>query len=69
MAFILDRASQRPCLVVSNEGGVEIEAVAKETPELIHSYPFDYNTGVTEEILNDVVSKLNLESQAEDAKT
>lgn len=30
-----------PCLVVSSEGGVEIEHVAATNPSAIHSYPFE----------------------------
>lgn len=64
----MDRASQKPCLVVSKEGGVDIEDVAASTPEKIHSYPFCPKEGLTEDMLNDVVSKLDLASQASDAK-
>ena len=35
LAILLDRASSRPVIVASTEGGVEIEKVAKETPEKI----------------------------------
>jgi succinyl-CoA synthetase beta subunit len=35
LAVLLDRASSRPVLVASTEGGVEIEKVAHETPEKI----------------------------------
>ena len=35
LGIVLDRASERPVLMVSQEGGVEIEKVADETPEKI----------------------------------
>ena len=35
MSIVLDRASEKPVLMVSQEGGVEIEKVAHETPERI----------------------------------
>ena len=35
LGIVLDRASERPVLMVSQEGGVEIEKVAEETPEKI----------------------------------
>ena len=35
LAILLDRASSRPVIVASTEGGVEIEKVARETPEKI----------------------------------
>src|SRR5215217_5967765 len=36
LAILVDRSSERPVLMVSQEGGVEIEKVAEETPEKIH---------------------------------
>jgi succinyl-CoA synthetase beta subunit len=36
LGIVLDRASERLVLMVSQEGGVEIEKVAEETPEKIH---------------------------------
>jgi succinyl-CoA synthetase beta subunit len=35
LGIVLDRASEKPVLMVSQEGGVEIEKVAHETPERI----------------------------------
>src|SRR6187431_404980 len=35
LGLVLDRASERLVLMVSSEGGVEIEKVAEETPEKI----------------------------------
>ena len=52
LAFILDRNTQRPAIVCSTEGGVEIEEVAKTKPEAIKVYPLEVDTGVTDEILN-----------------
>ena len=36
LAIVIDRSTERPVLMVSQEGGVEIEKVAEETPEKIH---------------------------------
>ena len=36
LGLVLDRSSKRIVLMVSNEGGVEIEKVAEQTPEKIH---------------------------------
>src|SRR5688572_18858405 len=36
LAVLIDRSSERPVMMVSQEGGVEIEKVAAETPEKIH---------------------------------
>src|ERR1043165_3877745 len=35
LGIVLDRAAAKPVLMVSTEGGVEIEKVAEETPHLI----------------------------------
>ncbi len=35
LGLVLDRSTERPVLMVSSEGGVEIEKVAEETPERI----------------------------------
>jgi len=36
LGLVLDRASERPVMMASQDGGVEIEKVAEETPERIH---------------------------------
>ena len=36
MGLVIDRSTQRTVVMVSSEGGVEIEKVAEETPEKIH---------------------------------
>ena len=47
LAFVLDRNSQKPALVVSKEGGVEIEEVAKRNPDAIMVYPFERHEGLS----------------------
>jgi succinyl-CoA synthetase beta subunit len=46
LGIVLDRAAARPVLMVSSEGGVEIEKVAAETPHLIHKEHFDPHAGL-----------------------
>jgi len=41
LGAVIDRASQRVTFMASTEGGVEIEKVAEETPELIHTATID----------------------------
>ena len=41
LGIVIDRAAAKPVLMVSSEGGVEIEKVAAETPELIFKEHFD----------------------------
>src|SRR5690606_27326137 len=46
LGIVLDRAQARPVLMVSSEGGVEIEKVAEETPEKIFRESFDPAIGL-----------------------
>jgi succinyl-CoA synthetase beta subunit len=46
LALLVDRASGRISFVVSTEGGMDIEAVAHDTPEKIHTLDIDPATGL-----------------------
>ena len=46
LGIVLDRAASKPVLMLSTEGGVEIETVAEETPELIFKEHFDPAVGL-----------------------
>ncbi len=46
LSITLDRESSRYCLIASAEGGVEIEEVAKKSPEKIHMLTIDPFTGL-----------------------
>ena len=46
LGIVLDRAKSMPVLMASSEGGVEIEKVAAETPELIHKEYFHPDIGL-----------------------
>ncbi len=46
LGIVLDRALSMPVLMVSTEGGVEIEKVAAETPEKIHKEHFHPQIGL-----------------------
>jgi succinyl-CoA synthetase beta subunit len=46
LGLVLDRSSGRPVLMVSQEGGVEIEKVAAETPEKIHKVYINPSLGL-----------------------
>ena len=46
VGIVVDRASQRPVLMVSAAGGVDIEEVARETPEKIHRVEIDPRYGL-----------------------
>jgi len=46
VGIIVDRGSQRPVLMVSAAGGIDIEEVAAQTPEKIHRLPIDPRYGL-----------------------
>ena len=48
VGMVVDRASQRVALLASSEGGMEIEEVAKHSPEKIKTLRIDPATGLTE---------------------
>jgi len=46
LGVIVDRKTQKPVIMVSSAGGVDIEEVARETPEKIHKYVVDPSRGL-----------------------
>jgi len=48
LAVVLDRNSQGPAFIVSKNGGMEIEEVAKTHPDSIIVEPIDIKKGVTD---------------------
>ncbi len=48
VGIVVDRAAKKPVCVVSEAGGIDIEEVARETPEKIHKLAVDPETGITE---------------------
>lgn len=67
LAFVLDRNSQKPALVVSKEGGVEIEEVAKRNPDAIKVYPFERHEGLSTTQFNEIIANLDLGYCKDDA--
>jgi succinyl-CoA synthetase beta subunit len=60
LAILLDRASSRPVIVASTEGGVEIEKVAHETPEKLFKIYVDPAYGLADFQVRDLVGRLGL---------
>jgi len=60
LAILLDRASSRPVIVASTEGGVEIEKVAHETPEKITKVFIDPAYDLADYQVRELVFKLGL---------
>jgi succinyl-CoA synthetase beta subunit len=46
LGIVVDRAAQKPVIIASTEGGVEIEVVAKINPEAIKRLPVNPNLGL-----------------------
>ena len=58
LGIILDRKSKSPVVMVSPEGGIEIEEVAKKTPEKIFKKPINSLDGFLPEEAEDLSSKI-----------
>jgi succinyl-CoA synthetase beta subunit len=58
LAILLDRATSRPVIVASTEGGVEIEKVAHDTPEKIFKVFVDPAYGLADFQVRELVFKL-----------
>lgn len=64
LSLLIDRTVGRPAFVVSTEGGMDIEAVAAETPEKIITVAIDPTTGVTDADAAQLADALKLEGEA-----
>jgi len=58
LAILLDRASSRPVIVASTEGGVEIEKVAHDTPEKLHKVLVDPAYGLADFQVRELITQL-----------
>ncbi|MFM2097348.1 MAG: Succinyl-CoA ligase [ADP-forming] subunit beta [Planctomycetota bacterium] len=64
LGVVLDRATARPVLITSSEGGVEIEKVAEETPERIFKEHFDPNVGLLSYQVRKLCKKLHIKGES-----
>lgn len=60
LAIIVDREAEMPLIMASTEGGMEIEEVAAETPELIHKVHIHPITGLSGFHIRKLASQLKL---------
>jgi len=58
IGMIVDRATKKPVYMVSEEGGIDIEEVARGTPEKIHKYAVDPEKGLSNEEALELASKI-----------
>ena len=69
LAILMDRSTQAPVIVASSQGGMDIETVAKETPDAIITTGVDIHTGVTDDMARKIATELGFSEQCiEDAK-
>ncbi|OYP34599.1 ADP-forming succinate--CoA ligase subunit beta [Rhodopirellula sp. MGV] len=64
LGIVLDRGDKKPVLMVSTEGGMEIETVAEETPELIFKEHFDPHVGLEPYQVRKLCKKLGITGAA-----
>jgi succinyl-CoA synthetase beta subunit len=58
LAILLDRATSKPVIVASTEGGVDIETVAHDTPEKLFKVIVDPSYGLADYQVRELVFKL-----------
>lgn len=58
VSILIDRRSKCPLLMLSREGGMDIEQVARETPEKIHRIVIDPLLGMTDFLAREAAFKL-----------
>ena len=60
LGIVLDRSNKMPVLMCSTEGGMDIETVAEETPELIFKEHFDPHFGLQSFQVRKLCSQLGI---------
>ena len=60
VGMVVDRSTQRVCLMASSEGGMDIEEVAAKTPEKIHKVFIDPAAGLQNPEADDVARKIGV---------
>ncbi len=63
LSALIDRSSKTVSFIVSAEGGVEIEKVAEENPDAIHSVEVDYVQGLMPYQCRDIAFAMGLSSK------
>ena len=60
LGMVVDRVTQKVCVMASSEGGMDIEEVAAHTPEKIHKVYVDPVAGLTDAEADDVALKIGI---------
>lgn len=64
LAILMDRGTQKPMIVASAQGGMDIEGVAAENPDAIKTFTIDLDAGVTDAVGKDIASVLGYTDDA-----
>ncbi len=57
LSAVLDRATESPCLIFSESGGMDIEEISRTQPEKIQKFHFNIDTGLSEIEAKEITSK------------
>ncbi|KAJ9143328.1 Succinate--CoA ligase [Pleurostoma richardsiae] len=60
LAMTIDRENYAPTIIISKNGGVDIEMTAREHPEELHAFRFSITKGITQEVADEISSRLGL---------
>src|SRR3972149_1903895 len=64
VGMVVDRGTQRVCLMASSEGGMDIEEVAAKTPEKIHKVFIDPAQGLTDADADEIAVSIGIPQAA-----
>jgi succinyl-CoA synthetase beta subunit len=54
LAMTIDRENYSPAIILSKSGGVDIEMLAKENPDALHTFHFSHSKGITPALLSHI---------------
>ncbi len=60
VGIVVDRVTQKVCVMASSEGGMDIEEVAASTPEKIHKVFIDPGLGLTDVQADEIAQKIGI---------
>lgn len=64
-AIVMDRDTRGPMLLVSPQGGMDIEEVAEKTPEALKKIPIDFTAGINDEQATEAANFVGLNKTPE----
>ena len=60
LAITIDRENYCPVIAISKKGGMNIEDIARESPDDVFTFPLAYGQGVNKEVLDSIQEQLSL---------